>query len=187
MFTGFNYSLPENPIVRAYESCGGLGAVGPRGGLGSLGAFFPYAKGWQIENQIAAEGPGLGSLGSCCSSCASGAACCGGDDHKHRQNEGFGTGMNPYGLRGMGDLSTMFDDLSATLQSPSPVMGIPWLWLAGGAALLFFLSSRVDSSDYKYQKAKATRDYKAKLKELREDYPTRAGYGYRRYKELRAA
>ena len=158
MFQDSAFALPENPIARAYEDCGGLGDLGYI--KGGLGVFAPYAPGWTLKGQN--EG-----LGACCSSCS-------GSDHNH----------------GMGSLQSTFDDLQAKAFEPSPVFDLPWVYVIGGAALLFFLfGTRVEGSEYRYERAKASRDYKRKMRELKDEYPTKGrragqviGEGYQRAK-----
>jgi hypothetical protein len=48
------------------------------------------------------------------------------------------------------------------------------MYVAGaGALLLFLFGTRVDSADYKFERAKASRDYKRKLQQLKDEYPSR--------------
>lgn len=159
---GSQFALPENPIIRAYEDCGGLGA------------FMPYNPGWKQANQrpgglqpppsnamkmgINPQG-GLGDLGDCGCGChgSGGAGSC--------QDDSLGIGLN--GLNGLGfSIDETLSDTSNFLDSPSPILGLPWMYVLGGAALAFFLLSPVDNTDYRYEKSKA-------LKRLRTKYPSR--------------
>lgn len=168
MFIGSQFVLPQNSIKLAMDACkmGSLRSLRAVDGIGQipLGALVPARS----ERLF----PSLGSLGACCSSCAEhgdeGSSCC--------------------GSSGMGNLSDSLSSVMDSLSAPSPILGLPWTYVAGGAALLFFLfGTRVDSADYKYERAKASRDYRNKLRALSDEYPSRgrrAGQhvaeGYRR-------
>lgn len=158
MFQPSTFVLPENPIVRAYDSCGGLGNV-PTGTPRGLGVHFPFDM-----NSVVLKG-GLNGLGACCSACEHGLPCSG-------------------GLSGLSDtISNLTDDTLASLNQPSPVLGLPWLYVLGGAAVLFLLfGTRVNGSDYKYEKMTARREYDQKLRDLKNEYPTRGRHAYQHAK-----
>lgn len=160
MFIGSQFVLPENSIKLAMDACkiGSLKAMRGVGGigqipLGSLKAIVP-ARSERLY-------PSLNGLsGACCSSCA---------EHSEG-SEGCCSG------RGMGNLSLSdtFSSIGDTLQTPSPIMGLPWLYVAGaGALLLFLFGTRVDSADYKYERAKASKEYRDRLRQLKDEYPSR--------------
>lgn len=158
MFIGSQFVLPQNSIKLAMDACkiGSLRSLKAIDGIGQipLGALVP-ARSERLY-------PSLGSLGACCSSCA-----------EHPEEESCCSSNN-----GMGNLSQSLSDtfssIGDTLQTPSPILGLPWMYVAGaGALLLFLFGTRVDSADYKFERAKAQRDYKRKLQQLKDEYPSR--------------
>lgn len=127
-FTESRFALPENPILRAYEDCGGLGGVGikPVG----MGVFFP-ARAHSIQ--------GLAALAGDDDDCGCGCHGAGGPGS-----------CKDTGMAGMGDLS--IDGVTEMLTQPV-IGGLPlWAVALGGFVVVSMLSGR--GSAYKSDLAK---------------------------------
>jgi hypothetical protein len=149
-FVASKFALPENPITRAYESCGGLGNVGiaPVG----LGVFYKTDN-FSLQ--------GLGDLGDCGCGC---------------HGQGGPGSCQDSALQGLGDLAAI--DLSSigdTLTQPV-VAGVPmWMFGLGAVVIVMLLSSRGSAeADYR----KDLKELKAKYPRRGTRYARAAKAGY---------